>query len=805
MNADSPSSPAPHSRRWTTWAVWLVLGGVALGHAGVLPTTLEDIDSVNFALGLRDFDPGRHRPHPPGYPVYVALGKTAAAITRAAWPGGRADRVEARALAGLSLVGGLALVWLLARALSTFTQEAGSRTARPEPSRRALLATLLFTACPLTWYLTVRPMSDVPGLAAAMAALVCIGLAWWRQQPAPDGDRRLDAAATAASGRMIVLGALLAGFAVGFRTQTLWITAPLLTLVLLDRIGRGVAGALLGATIAFTAGALAWGIPLIVASGGLDAYLAALGSQAGEDFAGVEMLYLTPTPRLAAFALLRTFVWPWDDVALAAVVLVLAAIGAILLLVRERRVAVAVAAVALPYLAFHLAFQDTVFSRYALPVMVPVTFLAAVALDAAGRAGIVGGVAIVAWSLVVAVPRLQAYAEHGSPTARLFDRLADDVAAGATPTLAMHQALVRPLEAETRDVGTRLPAPPRREWLELVRHWRAGGGGPVWFLADPRRSDLALIDPQARREVETFAWDVDSLSMFGGMRPGDVARVQLDTPGWFAAEGWSLTPETAGMARLMERGPANGPISASVRRRPEAVTVIVGGRNLGAAEDPAVRVALAIDGRSVESWDVRPNPGFFVHVVRLPDGALKGDGPWADLTLAATPVSGDRPIPTSIEQFDLQSAGVPMWAYGEGFHEPELDNALARSWRWMSERAVVEIPQAGGDLTLVVRGESPLKYFAGPSTLEARVGETVLGRVELSGDFTLRFGVREARLKAAGGQVVLTTTQTFAPAERGPSGDRRRLGLRLFGVSVEAGVQGSASASNSGQNPSDRR
>ena len=152
----------------------------------------------------------------------------------------------------------------------------------------------------------------------------------------------------AASGRAIVLGALLAGFSVGFRSQTLWITAPLLLLVLADRVGRGVAGAMLGSSVAFAAGALTWGVPLLVASGGLQAYLAALGSQAGEDFAGVEMLYLNPTPRLAAFALLRTFVWPWDSVPLASVVLMLAAVGGVLLLVRERRTLAAVTAISAP-------------------------------------------------------------------------------------------------------------------------------------------------------------------------------------------------------------------------------------------------------------------------------------------------------------------------------------------------------------------------------------------------------------------------------------------------------------------------
>ena len=97
-------------------AVLLVVAGVAAGHLTSLPTTLEDIDSVNFALGVRDFDPGQHRPHPPGYPVYIALGKAATAVTRAAWPEGRPDRVEARALAALSLAGELRRLGCLGRA-----------------------------------------------------------------------------------------------------------------------------------------------------------------------------------------------------------------------------------------------------------------------------------------------------------------------------------------------------------------------------------------------------------------------------------------------------------------------------------------------------------------------------------------------------------------------------------------------------------------------------------------------------------------------------------------------------------------
>ena len=84
------------------------------------------------------------------------------------------------------------------------------------------------------------------------------------------------------SGRLIVAGALIAGLAVGMRTQTIWLTLPLLAVVLLDRAGRGAAGALLGSAMTFAIGVLAWAIPLLVASGGIGAISRGVCGQAAE-------------------------------------------------------------------------------------------------------------------------------------------------------------------------------------------------------------------------------------------------------------------------------------------------------------------------------------------------------------------------------------------------------------------------------------------------------------------------------------------------------------------------------------------
>ena len=81
------------------------------------------------------------------------------------------------------------------------------------------------------------------------------------------------------------------------------------------------------AVAAGAAGCLAWIVPLLILTGGVSGYLRALGSQAGEDFAWVDMLWSNPTPRLLALALYRTLAVPWGDAWLGAFVTALAAIG----------------------------------------------------------------------------------------------------------------------------------------------------------------------------------------------------------------------------------------------------------------------------------------------------------------------------------------------------------------------------------------------------------------------------------------------------------------------------------------------
>ena len=120
-------------------------------------------------------------------------------------------------------------------------------------------------------------------------------------------------------------------------------------------------------------------------------------------------------------------------------------------------------------------------------------------------------------------------------------------------------------------VAPQLPSPPRLEWLELAKYWKSGDASAVWFLADPMRSDLALIDPASRRESNEFTWPLVARPAFGGMRPSAVpsgtgCRCRAGSP----KKGGALTPETSGMSGLMGSGPHLAPITAMVQSPPAA-------------------------------------------------------------------------------------------------------------------------------------------------------------------------------------------------------------------------------------------
>ncbi len=390
--------------------IWRVAGVLAvvflLGHLPMLASTLEDLDSVNFALGLRHFDPALHRPHPPGYPIYMALGKAANLV---------ASEPASLAIWG-ALLGALSAFSLvqLFRSLDRLDRDdisAGSRpaTLRDALTSPAIAATLVTMASPMFWFTASRPMSDMAGLAAALAVQAILVTAMVRQRRPVTGLSRgeYDAATAALSGRAILVGAFAAALAIGMRSQAAWMTLPLLVIVLFDRAGRGAAGAVIGSAIWFVFGVLLWAVPLVAATGGPAAYWHALTAQGGEDIGGVDLLATHFGARRAAFGLLDTFLHPWALNPLGVVVLALASIGLVALAWRGRRALIVLLVAFAPYGLFHLFFHETTITRYAMPLIPAVVYLAVRALYLRGRLlGATLSAALAVTCLVIVVPAL---------------------------------------------------------------------------------------------------------------------------------------------------------------------------------------------------------------------------------------------------------------------------------------------------------------------------------------------------------------------------------------------------------------
>jgi hypothetical protein len=195
---------------------------------------LYDVDSVNFALAMRRFDPRVHQPHPPGYFLYVYLGSLVNLIFHDA----------NAALVAISIAfscGAAVMIYILTD--NWFGRQA------------ALFAGLIFLFSPLAWFHGIVALTYI--VEAFFSCLV--GYLCWR--------------IFCGEARLTVPAALALGIAAGFRPSSLVLLAPLL-LFSFSRLKIMQAAAGIGALTLTT---LAWLVPMLRMGGGY-AYLSSLAS-----------------------------------------------------------------------------------------------------------------------------------------------------------------------------------------------------------------------------------------------------------------------------------------------------------------------------------------------------------------------------------------------------------------------------------------------------------------------------------------------------------------------------------------------
>jgi hypothetical protein len=757
----------------SSYRVWLaVVAAIFLiAHARALPRTLEDLDSINLALGVESFDVASHRPHPPGYPVFIAMARASTAAVGMLAPSWDRDRRAATGLAVWSLIAGTLAVFVVAELLLAIGMT----------PLTASLAAVMAVASPLFWFSSVRPLTDVPGLVAALLVQM------WLVR----GLQRVRSGAAAVP-REWIWAAAAAGLIVGIRSQTIWLTGPILAWCAAVSIARrqfrqvailGLAAGLAG---------LVWAVPLVIDSGGPAAYWRSVVFQGNEDLTGIELLATTPTAALFKVSLRRTFAEPWLLTGLANAILVFALLGVARLARGDRPALWMLLLLFVPYLLFHLAFHETATLRYGLPLVVPVAALVVAGFRWLGTRV---AVAFASAAAVIAVgyvqPRLEAYSAGGWPVVRAFqDMVGARPASGQAPVVRMHHQVwhgVRRVIEWYRpvwDIGPQ-PFPGDREWLSAVRDWNAGSTRPVWFLTDLKRTDMVLFDPRARTLGGRYELPERLRALVGGYRLDGLAWWRIENPGWMLGSGWALTPEVAGVTALDRGSPEQRGAEAFIRRTDRSLRLMIGGRYLASAESPAGLVVVDLEGKRIAEWPISASAPRLLQWVDLPDGIPAGRGPYSLLRVSVVSTDPARPAPAvGLEQFDLAPADDVIHAFGDGWFEPEADPDTGRLWHWMTDRAVIVTAGGRADLRLTLAGESPLRYFDRPPTVVVRAGERELSRFSPAADFFQTIDVPASALSAANGQITLETTLVYTPAERGESGDLRRLGLRIFQVDL---------------------
>jgi hypothetical protein len=211
----------------------ILAGAVALSRLAFRSRDLYDLDSVNFALGMERFDTRVHQPHPPGYFLYVCIGKLVNFFVHDA----NLALVLVSVAASMVTV---AMIYLLAQ------EWFGTRAAR--------IAGFLFLFSPLAWFHgTVALTYSVEAAFSALLGYLC-----WRIHRGDAGS--------------VLPAAVTLGISAGVRPSSLVFLGPLF---LFSLWFVPIRKSLLGIGALAITGA-AWFLPMIYLSGGFANYFGAL-------------------------------------------------------------------------------------------------------------------------------------------------------------------------------------------------------------------------------------------------------------------------------------------------------------------------------------------------------------------------------------------------------------------------------------------------------------------------------------------------------------------------------------------------
>lgn len=133
---------------------WTVAVVCALSRFAAMARSLWDWDEALFLLAMGDYDVTSHHPHPPGFPVYIAMAKIVRLVVAS----------DFRALQSLNLVAGM----LAFPALYFYARELGVKF------QTAVIAGALFAFFPNVWFFGGTAFSDVLSIVLVLFAVVLL-------------------------------------------------------------------------------------------------------------------------------------------------------------------------------------------------------------------------------------------------------------------------------------------------------------------------------------------------------------------------------------------------------------------------------------------------------------------------------------------------------------------------------------------------------------------------------------------------------------------------------------------------------
>lgn len=346
--------------RWWTFRPEEIAGAlvVLLTRLLTLPRTPWELDELLFTRGVIDFEPQDSRPHPPGYPLLIGLGKVVRLFVDDPW----------LALVVLSVIASVIGFIAFARAVATMTAD---RTT-------GCIASLVFYFSASMLVHGTLALSDATMLM--FVALALLAGAQLRAEP-----RAVTAAAFG----------LWISAAIGTRPQMAIALVPVFAVVVTTMKSwrhRALAVGAMGLV------SLLWFAPLVAEAGGWNDYLALQKMQATH-FAEHDAAESRGARSIASVGV-RFVLHPWGPKEIALPLMIAALAGVVVLARQQRRAVMPAAVLSAIHVAFAVFAMDPADgARYSLPSMFFVAIAAAAGVVALGR---LARLRAVAWIAIAA-------------------------------------------------------------------------------------------------------------------------------------------------------------------------------------------------------------------------------------------------------------------------------------------------------------------------------------------------------------------------------------------------------------------